>query len=480
MSIKFVKMLGKKILKYALVISVSFIAAYTLFLAYNANRLPDLKPWHQRDLMDDTLTYPVYSDFSAYLRAEKNYLDKVYNEVVVPETKLFNRYAKNNPSSPYFNGQNLNASFQLEAQGQRFRGGMLLIHGLTDSPYHILSTAKLFAQNGYYVIGLRLPGHGTVPGALKHISWTDWYQAVKFAASYVLEEIEKRGGGDFYAGGFSTGGALILHYTLQGLLNNTHRVPDKLLFLSPAIGVMPAAKIANLHRLLSWIPGFEKLAWLDIQPEYDPFKYNSMPYNAGYQIYALTGENRELVENLHENPSLLAQMPDMFAFQSLVDATVISKELGLLFSKIASDNSRILLFGVNHHYDTIISEEIARFDVETISLENLKNKILFLSNEVSTPPTTFTQTDRAFIADYGSGQKTFLDTNWPENVFALSHVAIPIAPNDSVYGKESVLGGLNIKGEYDVLDSGINFMRLRYNPFWGTVEKYITDWFELQ
>ncbi len=400
--------------------------------------------------------------------------------MAVKETKLFNRYAQHNLSSPYIEGKNLNASFQIMPRGETFKGGILLIHGLTDSPYHIRAAAKLFAEHGFYVIGLRLPGHGTVPGALKNVRWQDWYEAVQFGADFVLKEIERQGGGKFYAGGFSTGGALVLHYTLDGLINGKHRIPEKLLFLSPAIGVMSAAKIANLHRFLSWMPWFEKLAWLDIQPEYDPFKYNSMPYNAGYQIYALTRENWEGVETLRESPALLAKMPDMFAFQSLVDATVVTGELGQLFSEIASDESRILLFGVNHLFDTIISEDIAHFSIEDIPNEKLRNKILFLSNAVYVSADTDTQMQQTLITEYPGAKKIAFGTNWPKNVFALSHVAIPIAPNDPVYGRASALGGLNVKGEYDVLAFGVNFMRLRYNPFWNIVEKHITEWFELE
>jgi esterase/lipase len=35
----------------------------------------------------------------------------------------------------------------------------------------------LYAQ-GYYVLALRLPGHGTVPAGLADVNWRDWYAAV--------------------------------------------------------------------------------------------------------------------------------------------------------------------------------------------------------------------------------------------------------------------------------------------------------------
>ena len=51
---------------------------------------------------------------------------------------------------------------------------MLLLHGLSDSPYsHARDRREILAQ-GYYVLVLRLPGHGTVPAALIDVDWQDW------------------------------------------------------------------------------------------------------------------------------------------------------------------------------------------------------------------------------------------------------------------------------------------------------------------
>ena len=50
------------------------------------------------------------------------------------------------------------------------RGGALLLHGLTDSPYSLRHVAELLAQQGYYALGLRLPGHGTFPAAIARLA----------------------------------------------------------------------------------------------------------------------------------------------------------------------------------------------------------------------------------------------------------------------------------------------------------------------
>jgi FlaG/FlaF family flagellin (archaellin) len=72
-----------------------------------------------------------------------------------------NRYVKDNHSYPEKAGVNLNRSAVL--QPASIRGGVLLLHGMTDSPYTMRHLATMFQEQGLYVLNLRLPGHGTVP-----------------------------------------------------------------------------------------------------------------------------------------------------------------------------------------------------------------------------------------------------------------------------------------------------------------------------
>ena len=65
------------------------------------------------------------------------------------------------------------------------------------------------------------------------------------------------------------------------------------------------------------------------------------------------------------------------------------------------------------------------------------------------------------------------ELEWPENVFALSHVCIPISPDDLFYGRDSMLGGINAKGEKDVLLIADDLARLRYNPFFQLIKERV-------
>lgn len=53
--------------------------------------------------------------------------------------------------------------------------GVLLIHGYTGTPAEMRLLGEHLQQEGYTVLGVRLPGHGTVPQELNETKWQDWY-----------------------------------------------------------------------------------------------------------------------------------------------------------------------------------------------------------------------------------------------------------------------------------------------------------------
>ncbi|MPW29897.1 alpha/beta fold hydrolase [Agarivorans sp. B2Z047] len=150
---------------------------------------------------------------------------------------------------------------------------VLLIHGLTDSPYHFHDLAWHFYQQGYDVRTLLLPGHGTAPSDLVNVTYKQWQQAADYAIERTAKDYQQ-----VYLGGFSTGGALILNHLLEQ--------PDN----KPAIkGVMlwsPASQassgVAWMAKYVSWLS-----TWLDKEGDIDFAKYESFPYNAGAQVHGL-------------------------------------------------------------------------------------------------------------------------------------------------------------------------------------------------
>jgi len=186
-----------------------------------------------------------------------------------------------------------NAPFELfpagdECRGKRksYRRGVLLIHGLTDSPYFMRPLAELYAQNGFRVMAILLPGHGTRPGDLLDMRWQEWAKAVAYGTDRMAEEVD-----ELYLAGFSAGGTLSIYQSLRD-----DRVRGLFLF-SPALKISPRASWANLHRLYSWL--LPEAAWVGIRPDRSLYKYESLPKNAAAQMHALTQELGSLLQT-HE------------------------------------------------------------------------------------------------------------------------------------------------------------------------------------
>ena len=188
-----------------------------------------------------------------------------------------------------------------------YRRGILLTHGLTDSPYHMRHLAAFFQRMGFRVMAVLLPGHGTQPGDLLDVHWQEWEKALIYGADTLAAEVE-----ELYLGGLSAGAAL-------SVLQASHDKRVRGLFLfSPAFEIDLRAKWANLHRFYSrWAP---KEAWVNVMQDRDPYKYESFCKNAAAQMYALT----------QALPRAAAKIP-LFVVASADDATVYaSATLGFM------------------------------------------------------------------------------------------------------------------------------------------------------
>ena len=171
----------------------------------------------------------------------------------------------------------------LSGESKAYRRGVLLTHGLSDSPYLMRHLAAFFQENGFRVMVVCLPGHGTQPGDLLDVSWQEWAKVVTYGVDRLAEEVE-----DVYLGGFSAGGALSVYQSLRD-----KRVNGLFLF-APAIRITPWAALAKFHKFYSWLVPYGK--WLAIKSDHDIYKYESFPVNAAVQVYALTKEIKRLLQ----------------------------------------------------------------------------------------------------------------------------------------------------------------------------------------
>lgn len=175
-----------------------------------------------------------------------------------------------------------NAPFALEPHGtdtagknKKYRRGILLTHGLSDSPYFMRHLAAFFESRGFRVLAVLLPGHGSQPGDMLDVTWQEWVRTVAYGTEKLADEAD-----EIYLGGYSAGGALSIYQSLHD-----KRVRGLFLF-SPALDITHRAAFAGWHKLLSWL--FPRLKWLEIKPDKDFYKYESFANNTAAQMYALT------------------------------------------------------------------------------------------------------------------------------------------------------------------------------------------------
>jgi alpha-beta hydrolase superfamily lysophospholipase len=443
---------------------------------------PDLKPWHLAHLDAEFRAADVATDktFNDYQRREDRLFEqlrtRVYERTAPEDQRLINRYSAGSRADPMSLAPNWNRSFEWPIKEPR--GGALLIHGLSDSPYSMRALAERMRDRGYWVIGLRLPGHGTAPSGLAHATWEDFAASTRLALRHLHE---KTGDGrPLYVFGYSTGAALAVECALARLSGEDLPKIDGLVLLSPAIGVTPLAAAAVWQTRLARVPGLERLVWTDVGPEFDPYKYISFTANAGDQIYRLTRRIDEHMTALAK-PDGVNGMPPILAFQSVADATVsTSAVIDALFRRLAIERHELVLFDINRRAD---AEPLLRHDALDVREKLLGGPPLNFELTVLTNAAGETL-DLVALRRTPASRDVARENprlTWPPHVYSLSHVALSIPPDDPVYGavrpgRPAViyLGHPQLQGERGLLTVPADqLIRLRYNPFYAYVEARI-------
>ena len=148
------------------------------------------------------------------------------------------------------------------------------------------------------------------------------------------------------------------------------------------------------------------------------------------------------------------KLPAIIVFESWVDATVKSSDLLKLYDLVGSDNDRLIMFDVNEDYANFFKDHI-NYKLEKVlgqkkvsySLQMISNKRDSIGIYTGIPALYGFGMDgkKVEICSPTNGQK------WRGNMFALSHISIPISPKNKLYGKKSRLSNLHIIGERNVL-----------------------------
>lgn len=444
----------------------------------------DLEVWHRADLDQEFTVDSALGSFEEYLELEGRLLaqldQQVYAETGPVGDDEVNRYKRGSLSDPGRWPQNWNRSYEMPVLSPK--ASVLLLHGLSDSPYSLRSMAERLHQTGLHTLGLRVPGHGTAPSGLVKVTWQDMAAAVRLAVSHLAEQ---NSGQPVYIVGYSNGAALAVHYALSTLDDPSLPKVDKLIILSPEIGITAVASMAIWQARLGRLLGLEKLAWNDILPEYDPYKYGSFAVNAGDLSYRLTVEIQRRIGVLTES-GLISDMPPVLAFSSVVDATVVAPALVKnLFGRLPAGGHELVLFDINAQAKL---EPLLKWDPDEMIgvLQNTSNPTFTLSLVTNQTPDSSAVVERQWAPGQDIATEKDLGLEWPDDIYSLSHVALPFAPDDPLYGGQLKqpssglnLGNLAFRGERGVLQiSPDAMMRLRWNPFYSYLEQKTLDFLE--
>lgn len=204
--------------------------------------------------------------------------------------------------------------------------GILLVHGLGDSPWSFHDIGQELAEMGFLVRTVLLPGHGTSPQDLLDATLEQWREVLQAQVAALERDVD-----EIYLGGFSTGANLVLEHAY------THPKIAGLLLFSP--GFRSDSSVDWLAPLVSWVR-----PWLtpsDGQvPMQNPVRYLNTPTNGFAQFYRSSVAVRRLLQQrAYDKPVLMV----VAQHDSVLDTAFLLDTFQRRFTHPAS---RLIWYGV--------------------------------------------------------------------------------------------------------------------------------------
>lgn len=196
-----------------------------------------------------------------------------FGQYLVATRKHLNEYLISVPDFPRDQQIEWNMPFRAAPDakcGPDQTRGILLVHGLSDSPFVFRDFARVLSEQCVEVRTVLLQGHGTRPGDLVTADADVWRQQVREHFDALAEDVDVP-----FIGGFSLGGALA---TERALAADSPR-PAGLVVLAPAWqlnGLKDYLWLASTARLFK--------DFIEEEPELNPVKYESFATNSAVQL----------------------------------------------------------------------------------------------------------------------------------------------------------------------------------------------------
>jgi len=218
-----------------------------------------------------------------------------------------------------------NTPFEIKANKELTPSrGVLLVHGLLDSPYSFVDIAPRLAAMGFTVRTVLLEGHGSKPANLLQTDADNWYQLVDEQVAIFKQEVD-----ELYLGGFSTGANLTTHYGM-----NDDDIAGLMLF-SP--GFKAFTELDVMAPVVPWFTDWLYAPSLKHQTNY--VRYMTGPSNAYAQYYRTSDDILALFER---------QTFDKPVFMALSETDSIinpHRALDIFTKRMTHHNSHLIWFG---------------------------------------------------------------------------------------------------------------------------------------
>ncbi|MAS25378.1 MAG: alpha/beta hydrolase [Oceanospirillaceae bacterium] len=219
----------------------------------------------------------------------------------------------------------LNSPFEMQPAADSVQGkrrGILLVHGLGDSPGYMRDIAKIMAADGWLVRSILLPGHGTRPADTLLAHYDDWTGVVAHQAELLSEDVD-----EVWLGGFSTGGNLVTSYAIE------HKEVAGLLLFSPGFYPISQSLLA-LSPVVSYLWN-----WVDVDAEDNILRYESLTTNASALYYQSVKDVQALLEEKgFDRPALITISQDDSVLQP-------DKTLQAFSQHFTNPSSRLVWYG---------------------------------------------------------------------------------------------------------------------------------------
>ncbi|NCP88179.1 MAG: hypothetical protein CO094_08290 [Anaerolineae bacterium CG_4_9_14_3_um_filter_57_17] len=192
--------------------------------------------------------------------------------------------------------------------------GVFLSHGYTATTAEIRPLAEKFHQRGYTVAAPLLPGHGTQPADLNHVTWQEWVRAGQETLDRLTAHCER-----VFVGGESMGGLVALYLASQ------NPAVAGILLYAPAIRLTMSA--ADRLKLFLGAPFIEQVPRESLDGKDAWQGYPGLPLRGALELLRFQAATRSRLANIAQ-PILI--------FQGRLDTTVAPEAGKIIFEGVKS------------------------------------------------------------------------------------------------------------------------------------------------